>query len=318
MYDVVAFGELLIDFTPQKQLDGKTINFQKNAGGAPANVLAALAKIGKSTVLISKVGKDNFGSYLSELLESLGIVTKGIVFSETENTTLAFVELNESGDRSFTFYRKQGADKMLCENEIDYELISNSKIFHFGSMSLSYELSNKATIQALNYAKNHGVLISYDPNIRLPLWSDLQTARSTILSVMHYADILKISSEEMIFLIDEDDPEKGSKQFYEQFKIPLICVTMGDRGCYYRSGDLTGKVDAFSMETVDTTGAGDAFLGGLLGKLLDEQTQIKELNAQQLRDIVSFGNAMGSLATTRYGGIPSMPNISEVNKLLQR
>ncbi|WP_123043302.1 PfkB family carbohydrate kinase [Cohnella candidum] len=317
MYDVVALGELLIDFTPQKMAEGKDSYFQKNPGGAPANVLAALSKQGRKTAFIGKVGRDSFGEYLAGILRNNGISTEGMVFSETENTTLAFVELNDRGDRTFTFYRKPGADMMLKPEEVDLGLIGSAKMFHFGSISLTDEPSRAATLRALDHAKNRGLAISYDPNLRLPLWPEADTAKRTILSVFPYADILKISEEELAFLIGTEDLEEGTRQIAETYGTTLIFVTRGERGCYYRAGSVTGSVPAFRVETVDTTGAGDAFLGGVLGRILEEDIPLKLLGPDKLEAIAAFGNAMGSLATTRRGGIPSIPERAEVEALLK-
>lgn len=318
MYDVIALGELLIDFTPRTVDGGKDTYFQKNPGGAPANVLAALSKQGKSTAIIGKVGNDSFGTYLAEVLESNRVSTKGLVFSDTENTTLAFVELNDKGDRNFTFYRKPGADMMLDEDEINYDMIAGAKVFHYGSISLTHEPSRQATVKALAHAKKNGLLISFDPNLRLLLWSDRETAKEMILSVISYADILKISEEELTFLTGTDNLEDGSRRIYEQYKNSLICITLGDKGCYYRAGATSGFVNAFAVQTVDTTGAGDAFLGGILNGILDEGTPLHKLSEAQLTAIVTYGNAMGSLATTKHGGIPSMPDRRDVSHLIER
>ncbi|TFE27238.1 PfkB family carbohydrate kinase [Cohnella luojiensis] len=318
MYDVIALGELLIDFTPQSVEGGKDAYFQKNPGGAPANVLSALSKQGKKTAFIGKVGNDSFGTYLADVLESNGISTKGLVFSDRENTTLAFVELNDKGDRDFTFYRKPGADMMLNKDEIDYDFIASAKVFHYGSISMTHEPSRQATLKALAHAKQNGVLISFDPNLRLPLWPDRETAKEQILSVIHYADIMKISEEELTFLTGTEDLEDGARRIYEQYRTPLICITLGDKGCFYRAGAITGFVDAFEVQTIDTTGAGDAFLGGVLSGVLDEETQLHKLSEAQLTAIITYGNAMGSLATTKRGGIPSMPDRGDVSKLIER
>lgn len=317
MHDVVALGELLIDFTPQTVTEDQAPYFQKNPGGAPANVLAALSKLGRKTAFIGKVGRDAFGDYLAGVLRDNGISTEGMVFSETENTTLAFVELNDAGDRTFTFYRKPGADMMLKPAEIDFDLIAGAKIFHFGSISLTHEPSREATLQAIRQAQNGGLTISFDPNLRLALWPDADAARRTILRVLPFADILKISEEELAFLTGTEDLEEGSRQILEKYGTSLIFVTRGERGCHFRAGQMTGSVPAFRVRTVDTTGAGDAFLGGVLAKILEGGISPKHLSRDRLEAIAAFGNAMGSLATTRRGGIPSMPARAEIEALLE-
>lgn len=317
MYDVIALGELLIDFTP-KTVEGENDYFQKNAGGAPANVLAALSKQGKNTMFIGKVGNDSFGTYLADVLLANGISTEGLVFSDMENTTLAFVELDNKGDRNFTFYRKPGADMMLSENEINYDLFNGAKIFHCGSISSTHEPSRQATLTALAHAKENGLLISFDPNLRLPLWPNTDSAKEMISSLIPYADILKISEEELVFLTGTDDLAEGARQIYEKYRTSLICITLGDKGCFYRAGAKSGFVNAFNVHTVDTTGAGDAFLGGVLNGILEESTPLQELSDTQLAAIIKLGNAMGSLATTKRGGIPSMPTREAVRNLIER
>ncbi|ANE45529.1 sugar kinase [Paenibacillus swuensis] len=312
--DVVALGELLIDFTPYTGPHGSL--FEKNPGGAPANVLAALAKQGKKTAFIGKVGEDHFGHYLEDILRQNGISTEGLVFSETENTTLAFVELDESGDRSFTFYRKPGADYMLSWEEVNQDLIRSARIFHYGSISMTHEPAASATLAAVRLAKEHGLLISYDPNLRLRLWPDPETAKARIREGLPYADVLKLSEEEMEFLTDERDLNAGTARIHNEFGISLICVTRGPAGCFYRAGALTGEVPAYAVDVVDTTGAGDAFLGGVLGRLLDETTNLQQLTAEQYKEIIAYGNATGSLAATSRGGIPSMPSPEQVMNLI--
>lgn len=316
MYDVVALGELLIDFTPPAGMEGNQGCFQKNPGGAPANVLAALAKQNKRTAFIGKVGQDAFGEYLADVLSNSGIDTKGLIFTQAVNTTLAFVELNSEGDRSFTFYRKPGADMMLEGQEIDYALIEKARIFHYGSISMTHEPSRSATGQAVSHAKKNGLLLSYDPNLRLALWPDEDTARSIILDGMKQADILKISEEELLFLTGTEDLEAGTSGLHRTFGIALICVTMGEQGCFYRAGSMTGHVPAFRVKPVDTTGAGDAFLGGVLTGILDAASPIDRLDRNQLEAIIQQGNAMGSLATIKRGGIPAMPGPDEVASLI--
>ncbi|MBW7476341.1 carbohydrate kinase [Paenibacillus oenotherae] len=315
-FDIVALGELLIDFTPKTVPGEDETYFQKNAGGAPANVLAALARQGKRTAFIGKVGADSFGSFLASVLEDSGVSTSGLVYSDTASTTLAFVELNSDGDRSFTFYRKPGADMMLEQSEVNLDIIANAAIFHFGSLSMTHEPARSATFAALAHAKEQGKLISYDPNLRLPLWPDEATACTQILAAMPYADVVKVSEEELLFLTGSQDLATGAKQLKERFGLSLLCVTLGEKGCYYQAGAYTGHVPAFSVQAIDTTGAGDAFMGGLLSRLLDYGARPSGLSDQELQDIIRHGTASGSLATTKRGGIPAMPSKAEVAALL--
>lgn len=316
MYDVVAFGELLIDFTPQGiAVNGNNI-FQQNPGGAPANVLAALAMLGKKTAFIGKVGQDSFGEYLKGELKAQQIDTTGLIFSEDVNTTLAFVSLSESGERTFTFYRKPGADTMIRANEIDYEIMANAKICHFGSVSMTHEPARTATYEAVAFAKKSGSVISFDPNVRLNLWSDAAEAKEQIRVILSYADLLKISVEELEFLTDKNDLEVGTEHLYQTYGNKLILVTLGNKGCFYRKGEMTGHIPGFHVNTVDTNGAGDAFLGGMHYQLLQKAKPLYELDAITLKEMLVFANAVGALATTKKGAMPAMPTLLEIIELI--
>jgi fructokinase len=316
MYDAVALGELLIDFTMVNDAANDTRLFQRNPGGAPANVLAALARLGKQTAFIGKVGQDSFGHFLQEVLEANRIDSTGLVFSEKENTTLAFVELDESGERSFTFYRKPGADFMLTKAEVKTELIENSKIFHFGSISLTHEPAKTTTLLAIESAKKVGAILSFDPNVRLGLWPSEAHARDMIIETMPHADIVKISEEELELLFHTNNLEAGTEQIWQRFGTKLILITLGSKGCFYRCGELTGVVQGFQVKTVDTNGAGDAFLGGVLYQIIEKSKPLEQLSQTDLEDIVRFGNATGALATTKKGAIPAMPVLNEVKEIL--
>jgi fructokinase len=317
MLDVTALGEILIDFTPAANSDAQIVSFVRNPGGAPANVLACLAKLGKKTAFIGKVGQDQFGVFLKDVLEQSRIETQGLVFSEETNTTLAFVHLNEQGDRSFSFYRNPGADMMLTADEVDVKLIADSKVFHFGSISMTHEPSATATLKALNYAKEKGCLISYDPNLRIPLWKDLSFAKQQIELGLSYADVLKISEEELEFITGLQDLEAGSQYIYEHYHVKLIFVTLGPEGCYYRMGHATGMRKGYAVSAVDTTGAGDSFLAGILYQILNSGNKISELTMNELEPMVGFANAVGALATTKKGAIPAMPTLEEIERLMR-
>lgn len=317
MMDVVALGELLIDFTPVGKSENGNVLFERNPGGAPANVLAALAKLGKRTAFIGKVGDDQFGRFLSGVLEGIGIDTAGMVYSREINTTLAFVHLNEEGDRSFSFYRKPGADMMLEERELNMPLVEQATVFHFGSISMTHEPAKSATLKAVKHAKENGVLVSFDPNLRPALWNDLEEARKTIREGMRYADIVKISEEELEFITGITDLEQGSKILYDQFETQLIFITLGSKGCYYRAGNQTGQKSGYTVKTTDTTGAGDAFLGGALFQIIESRQAIAHLSMDDIGIIVSFANAVGALATTKKGAIPAMPVMEEVEALMK-
>lgn len=312
MIDVVALGEVLIDFTPSGVSEAGNELFERNPGGAPANVLAAISKLGRRTAFIGKVGKDQFGTFLEHTLKTSHIDTSGLIISKEVNTTLAFVHLDDMGDRSFSFYRNPGADMTLSEDEINLELIKDARIFHFGSVSMTHEPSRTATMKAARCAKENGVLVSYDPNLRIPLWNDLEEARSVIAEGLKYADLLKISEEELIFLTGENVLEIGAKIISDRYGIDLIFITLGKKGCFYSFKGINGFAPTFDVKTVDTTGAGDAFLGGMLYKIAERGNGLAGLTASELEEFVDFANATGSMATTKRGAIPAMPSISEI------
>ena len=317
MYDVVALGELLIDFTPAGKSENGNPLFECNPGGAPANVLACLAQLGKKTAFVGKVGDDEFGRFLREVLVARGIATQGLILDAEESTTLAFVHLHADGDRSFSFYRKPGADTRLRPEEVDRSQL-DAAIFHFGSLSLTHEPARSATLTALRWAKEKGMLISYDPNLRPPLWPNLEEAKRQILAVMDQADIVKISHEELEFLMGSGDLAGASAQLCREFGLTLLLVTLGKDGCYFRAGELAGLVPGFKVQAVDTTGAGDAFLGGLLFEVLRRDKGPKEWTSEELAESVRFANAVGALAVTRKGGIPAMPSLAQVEEFMSR
>lgn len=320
MFDVTALGELLIDFTPAGISTQGNICFERNPGGAPANVLACISKLGGKTAFIGKVGNDMFGHYLAGILKQYNIDTTGLKFSTQANTTLAFVQLDQTGDRSFSFYRNPGADTMLDPSEIDYKLIRDSRVFHLGSLSLTDEPSRSATLAALKSAKENACIISYDPNLRPALWKSLQQASEEICSVLGFADILKISEEELEFITGKTDLKKGSFELYDRYGIQVILVTRGAKGCYFRLKEETGSAPAFTGHAVvDTTGAGDAFLGGFLFSFLSQGTgRLDELDRTTLEQTVLFSNAVACLCTTRKGAIPAMPSLAEVHEILNK
>jgi fructokinase len=319
MYDVVALGELLIDFTPEGKMESGNPRFVQNAGGAPANVLAALSALGRKTAFIGKVGDDSFGHFLRDSLEAAGIHASGLVFSAETPTTLAFVHLDSVGDRSFSFYRNPGSDATLMKAEVADELLENSRIFHFGSLSLTHEAAAEATLYAAGRAKQAGKLISFDPNLRERLWDSLTHAGDMIRKALGFADVVKLSEEELLFLTDKPDMEAALEDLCSTFSISLAFVTLGAKGCYYRCGELTGLVPGYQVQVVDTTGAGDAFLGGVLHQvlLLGLGSGVTGLQQHQLDQIAAFANAVGALATVRKGAMSSMPGVDEVEQLIQ-
>jgi len=312
MFDVTAVGELLIDFTPGGSNAGGDMLFARKAGGAPANVLAANSRLGGKTAFIGKVGNDAFGRFLREVLEKTQIDTTGLVIDSDIPTTLAFVQLDERGDRSFSFYRKPGADLMLQISDIQKSLVSRCHIFHFGSVSLTGEPSRSATLFAVKAAKKAGCIISYDPNYRPLLWNSVETAKEQMKTGLALADIVKASEEEMVMLTGRTDLKEGSHEL-ARYGASLILISLGSKGAFYRKGELYGLIPTYDVKTIDTNGAGDSFLGAvhyrLRGKTLEE---IRRLSEADMKEIISFANAAGSLTTTRGGAIPAMPTLEEI------
>ena len=309
--DVVALGELLIDFTPAGVSAAGNELYERNPGGAPANVLAAVSRLGGSAAFIGKVGDDRFGRYLGGTLEKLKVDTRGLRFSPVTPTTLAFVHLNADGDRSFSFYRNPGADTTLQADEVDTGLIDGCRIFHFGSLSLTDEPSRSATIWAAEYARRAGKLISYDPNWRPPLWKSEAAARKEMLTGLRYADILKVSREELELLTGDPDMERAAKSLLRG-GIALVLVTLGPAGCYYRRADGGRRIATYDTGVVDTTGSGDAFLGCLLHGLSRFSGRPEDLPKEQLEDIIDQANAAGALCAAKKGAIPALPTAEEL------
>lgn len=316
MIDVVAFGELLIDFTHICTDKDGYPTMAAHPGGAVTNLLAALAKFGAKTALIGKVGNDTFGNLLISTLESLGIDHSGMVVSNDVFTTLAFVTLDANGDRDFAFARKPGADTCITFNEIDLSLIDEASVFHFGTLSLTDEPARSATYQAVRYAKEKGKLITFDPNLRIPLWRDLEDAKKQMLWGLEQADIIKISDNEVAFLFDAS-PEQGAAHILDKYGAKLVFVTCGEKGCYFQNPIAKGKVSAMQgVKVVDTTGAGDIFGGSALWKLLQLGTAPESLSETQLKQIATFACTAASLSTTKQGGASSVPTLSEIENYI--
>ena len=315
MFDIVALGESLIDFTPRGENSQGMALFARNPGGAPANVLAMAAKLGGNTAFIGKVGDDAFGAFLKKTMEDAGVDVRGLRMTREYPTTLAFVQLTPEGDRSFTFYRKPGADVMLAPADVDRALLRDCRIFHFGSVSLTDEPRRTATLEAAREAKAAGAMISYDPNYRPFLWDSAERAREALLAALPLADIVKVSEEEMELLTGEVQLAAGADALASR-GAALVLVTLGPRGAYYRAAAGRGLLPACEVDTVDTTGAGDAFLGALLsclaGKTLEE---LRILPQAQWERIVAFANAAGSLTTAAKGAIPAMPAREQILRL---
>ena len=312
MIDVTALGELLIDFT-MISADGEGYpTMAAHPGGAPANFLAALAKYGKRTALLGKVGTDKFGRLLKGTLEGAGIETRGLVAADDVFTTLAFVTLDASGDREFSFSRKPGADTCIRFEELDLSLIDEARAFHFGTLSLTDEPARSTTQQAVAYAKAHGKLITYDPNLRKPLWKDLDEAKTQMLWGLQHADVVKISDEEVEFLFGLN-PQDGAAHILKEFGVKLVFVTCGPDGCFFKNAQASGQVPGMSgIRVVDTTGAGDIFGGSAVYRLLETGKAPEALEEKELREIVSFACTAAGLSTTKHGGIQSVPEIDDV------
>ena len=317
MYDVAALGELLIDFTClSTDADGYP-TMAAHPGGAPANYLAALTKFGAKTAMIGKVGSDAFGRLLIKTLKGTGIDTRGMLVSDDVFTTLAFVTLDDSGNREFSFARKPGADTQLRFDEIDLGVIDASKVLHFGTLSMTNEPARDATYKAVKYAAGHGKLISFDPNLRKPLWDDLDEAKRQMLWGLRHADIVKISDEETEFLFGIA-PEAAAKHIIDSFGVRLVYVTCGAEGCFYRTKTASGFVKALSGIAVkDTTGAGDIFGGSAMYGLLRAGGVPEKLTAEELENIVSFACASAGLSTTKAGGISSVAELDEVEAAMK-
>ncbi len=314
-YDVAALGELLIDFTEHgKSKQGNPV-LEANPGGAPCNVLAMLSRLGKKTVFIGKVGKDMFGDQLNAALLETGIDTTGLKRDDKIHTTLAFVHTKEDGDREFSFCRNPGADVMLSEEDIEEELLKNCRIFHFGSLSMTHETSRKATIKAVSIAKEHGAILSYDPNLREALWNDLEEARKQISFGLEHCDILKISDNEVQWLTGEEDYDKGIRSIQERYDIPLILLSMGKDGSRAYTKEIRAEWAAYLQSgTIETTGAGDTFCACVLNYILEHGW--RAFSKEELEEMLQFANAAASIVTTRKGALRVMPGKEEVEALI--
>lgn len=312
MIDVVALGELLIDFTCISTDGDGYPTMAAHPGGAPANFLAALAKFGAKAALLGKVGTDAFGNMLTATLRNAHIETKGLLASDDVFTTLAFVTLDAHGDREFSFSRKPGADTCIRFEELDLKLIDEAKVFHFGTLSLTDEPARSATCQAVAYAKGQGKLITYDPNLRKPLWKDLEICREQMLWGLQQADVVKISDEEVAFLFGMGVQE-GAAHILENYGVKLVFVTCGADGCWFQNAVAKGHVNSLSgIQVKDTTGAGDIFGGSAVWQLLQLGEKPEKLTEAQLRQVVAFACTAAGLSTTKSGGISSVPEYEAV------
>ncbi len=315
-FDVVALGELLIDFTENgTSVQGNPV-YEANPGGAPCNVLSMLNKVGKRTAFIGKVGQDIFGKRLKAVLEETGIDVSNLIMDADVRTTLAFVETFADGDRDFSFYRNPGADMMLREEELDTDLLKNTRIFHFGTLSMTHEEVRNATKTAIRVAKESGALVSFDPNLREPLWKSLDEAKEQVAYGLSQCDILKISDNEIRWFTGEEDFDAGIAKLRGEYDIPLIMLSMGKDGsrAYYK--DLLVEVAPFLQEnTIETTGAGDTFGGCCLYHVL--KYGLEHFDEAKLKEMLPFANAAASIITTRKGALRVMPTVDEVERLIE-
>lgn len=314
-YDVVALGELLIDFTENGTSGQGNPVYEANPGGAPCNVLSMLTKLGHKTAFIGKVGQDIFGNRLKKTLDEVGIDTSNLVMDEEVRTTLAFVETFPDGDRDFSFYRNPGADMMLNEDEVQIELVKDTNIFHFGTLSMTHEEVRNATKKAIAAAKEAGAVISFDPNLREPLWKSLDDAKEQVAYGLSQCDVLKISDNEIQWFTGEEDYDAGMAKLRQQYDISLIMLSMGKDGsrAYYK--DLRVEVKPFLQEnTIETTGAGDTFGGCCLHYVL--KNGLHNMNEENLTEMLTFANAAASIITTRKGALRVMPEEVEVRNFI--
>ena len=315
-YDVIALGELLIDFTMNGQSEQGNNMFEACPGGAPCNVLALLNKMGKETAFIGKVGKDQIGTLLRDTITEAGIDASNLMVDENVNTTLAFVHTFPDGDREFSFYRNPGADMMLTADEVNPEVVKDTKVFHFGTLSMTHDGVREATKKAVETAKANGCLVSFDPNLRPPLWSSLDLAKEQMEYGFGKCDILKISDNEIQFVSGKEDYDEGIAYLQETYNIPLILLTMGKDGsrAYYKG--MRVERPGFSVKAIETTGAGDTFCGSSLNYLVDHD--FENLTEEQLGEMLTFANAAAALVTTKKGAIKAMPVKEEVLELIQK
>ncbi len=315
MFSVTALGEVLIDFTDSGDSANGQKLFERNPGGAPANVLVALQKLGHQTAFIGKVGKDMHGDFLRQTIEDNNIDCTGLISDPNYFTTLAFVALDESGDRSFSFARKPGADTQLTAEDLPVDVIKNSKVFHVGSLSLTDEPARSATIAALKIAKDAGAVMSYDPNYRDSLWTGADVASAQMRSILPYMNLIKISAEECPLVTDYDKPEDAAQALLDG-GANVVVVTLDADGAYVATKDGAGLVESFRVEAVDTTGAGDSFWGGFLAAFCESGKAPADLTFEDAAAFAKFGNAVASLCVRKRGAIPAMPEREAVEALL--
>ena len=313
LYDIATFGEILIDFTWQGvNEDGQTL-FAQNPGGAPANVAVAAAKLGGHVAFIGKAGKDMHGEYLKSVLEKENVETTGMLLDEKYFTTLAFVNVDEYGERTFSFARKPGADTKIEKEELDVDILDKTQIFHIGSLSLTEQPARDTTHYAIQRAKEKGSIISYDPNYRASLWKDEEMAKKQMRSLISYVDIMKISDEETKLLTDKESPEEAAVTLF-RMGVKIVVVTLGSNGAYLYCKEGGVYIPGFVSKAVDTNGAGDSFWGGFLYCISKDGKRPEIITMNELKEYVRFGNAVASLCVEKKGAIPAMPTLAQVEE----
>ena len=317
LYDVTTFGEILIDFTWQGVNESGQVLFAQIPGGAPANVAVAARKLGAHTAFIGKAGEDMHGEFLRSVLEKEKVETKGMLLDENYFTTLAFVNVSENGERSFSFARKPGADTMIEKEEVNIDILDNTKVFHVGSLSMTHQPARETTLYAVHRAKEKGSIISYDPNYRSSLWKDAETAKRQMRSLIPYVDIMKISDEETELLTGKEKPEEAAKILFQK-GVQIAVVTLGGAGAYLYCKEGGIQVPGFASKVADTNGAGDSFWGGFLYCISKSEKSLEQLTMDELKKFVRFGNAVASLCVEKKGAIPAMPSLAEVEERMER
>mgnify|MGYP005749974871 FL=1 len=310
---VISLGEALIDFIP---LDADNLTYQKSPGGAPANVAVGVARLQTPSTFLGKVGNDVLGRFLKETLQSYGVNTAHMTMTDEVRTGAVFVTLGRGGERSFDFYIDPSADRFLQEEDIADGLFEENNILHFGSISMISEPSKSATEKAVRLARENGLVVSYDPNLRLSLWDSEQQAKETILSIMSLVDVLKISEEELEFLTGEEEIKSGVALLKEQYDIPLIFITLGAEGSFTFTKDGSVRVPAMKVNAVDTTGAGDAFVSGILHCLANREGNVSEITLEDAKQMAEFASVSGGLAASEKGAMTALPTLEKVEELI--
>jgi sugar/nucleoside kinase (ribokinase family) len=316
-HEFVSIGEILIDFTPAGKSGEGAALFQQNLGGAPANIACAISKLGRSSAFIGMAGEDGFGRFCKDEMRTRGVDVKGLKLSKSKNTTLAFIHHSETGDRSFSFYRKNSADVGLGIDDLDMDIVRNAGIFHFGSVSLSDEPSRSATLHAVKEAKKSGSLISFDPNLRLNLWESGAEMKTVAMNALPYADIVKLSDDEVSFIFGANDFAAAIKHIASRFGIKLVIMTRGARGAMTVVNGRVFEQPAYGVDTIDTTGAGDCFFAGALHCFLGFGKPADALGTDEISRMLAFANASGSLACTKMGAVSSLPSIDEIENCMK-